>query len=135
MLFRSGQGHNPLGALSVLAILAVLSAQVLSGLFANDEIAFSGPLARWVSDDTSIWLTGKHRLLAYGVYALLGLHVLAIVAYRFIKREDLVTPMVLGHQTVSTEVAAPAAAPRWAIPLAIFGAAAAAVLASGLWPR
>ncbi len=37
-------GHNPLGALSVLAMLAVLSLQVASGLFADDEIAYSGPL-------------------------------------------------------------------------------------------
>mgnify|MGYP003610026477 FL=1 len=42
-------GHNPLGALSVLAMLLVLGAQVGSGLFSDDDIAFSGPLTALVS--------------------------------------------------------------------------------------
>ena len=35
-----GHGHNPLGALSVLALLGVLATLVGAGLFANDDIAF-----------------------------------------------------------------------------------------------
>ena len=36
-------GHNPLGAGSVFAMLAVLLAQVATGLVSDDEIAFTGP--------------------------------------------------------------------------------------------
>ncbi|TDM08566.1 MAG: hypothetical protein C4K60_03845 [Ideonella sp. MAG2] len=49
-------GHNPLGALSVLALLTVLLVQVSSGLVADDEIAFTGPLISWVSGATSSML-------------------------------------------------------------------------------
>lgn len=35
-----GVGHNPLGALSVFALLGLLAFQACSGLFANDDIAF-----------------------------------------------------------------------------------------------
>ncbi len=35
-----GEGHNPLGALSVLAMMATLLLLVLTGLFANDDICF-----------------------------------------------------------------------------------------------
>lgn len=42
-------GHNPLGALSVLAMLGILMLQVASGLMSDDEISASGPLVRWVS--------------------------------------------------------------------------------------
>jgi cytochrome b len=128
-----GQGHNPLGALSVIAILVLLSAQVLSGLFGNDEIAFSGPLSAWVSEDTSIWLTGKHRLLVNGVYAILALHILAIVAYKVFKKEALVRAMVTGRKAVEEAVAAPKAAPGWALPFALFLSAGAATLAAGVW--
>ena len=39
-----GIGHNPLGALGVLALLGLFGFQAVSGLFTNDDIAFSGPL-------------------------------------------------------------------------------------------
>lgn len=45
-------GHNPLGALSVFALLLTLSAQVATGLFSDDEIAAVGPLAKYVSNAT-----------------------------------------------------------------------------------
>ncbi len=35
-----GLGHNPLGALSVIALLAVVLIQALTGLFADDDIFF-----------------------------------------------------------------------------------------------
>ncbi|HET6719550.1 MAG TPA: cytochrome b/b6 domain-containing protein, partial [Rhodocyclaceae bacterium] len=38
-----GLGHNPLGALSVVGMLVVVALQVISGLFANDDIAYQGP--------------------------------------------------------------------------------------------
>jgi cytochrome b len=130
-----GLGHNPLGALSVLAILALLSAQVVTGLFGNDEIAFSGPLSAWVSEDTSIWMTGKHRLLVYGVYAILALHILAILGYRVFKKESLVPPMVTGEKAVVEAVMPPRAAPGWALPIALFLGTGVATLAAGLWWR
>lgn len=92
-------GHNPLGALSVLALLAVGLAQALSGLMSDDEIAFTGPLvamvpSAWVSTATSWHKTyGQYLLLA-----LVGLHVAAIVVYRIKKGINLVTPMVTGDK-------------------------------------
>ena len=44
-----GVGHNPLGTLSVWAFLLLLSAQVATGLVADDEIATTGPLNARVS--------------------------------------------------------------------------------------
>jgi cytochrome b len=130
-----GLGHNPLGALSVIAILTLLTAQVVTGLFGNDEIAFAGPLSAWVSEDTAIWLTGKHRLLVYGVYAILVLHILAIVGYKVFKNEALVPPMVTGKKAVEDTVTPPKAAPAWALPIALFLSAGAATLAAGMWLR
>ena len=70
-------GHNPLGALSVLALLTVLSVQVGTGLFTDDEIAFAGPLTSLVSGDTVWTLTSWHK--TWGQWLVIGLVVGGII--------------------------------------------------------
>lgn len=89
-------GHNPLGALSVLAILIVLLVQAGSGLFANDDIFLEGPLTHLVDNETSDDLTSIHHLASEVLYVLIGLHLLAIIFYQFFKRESLILPMITG---------------------------------------
>jgi len=102
-----GVGHNPLGALSVLALLGLLAAQAVSGLFGNDDIAFNGPLFRFVSDDVSAWFTGWHRRLANVLIAFVVLHLVAIVIHVRVKKHTLVKPMVTGWK--AARVAQPVA--------------------------
>jgi cytochrome b len=90
-----GEGHNPLGALSVFALLGVLTWQAVSGLFSNDDIAFKGPLARLVSSDTSTWLSGLHRQGLWIILGLVALHLAAIAVYA-LRGKNLVKPMLVG---------------------------------------
>lgn len=103
-----GIGHNPLGALSVLAMLLVLLAQGLSGLFADDEIAFTGPYAVLVSSDTSAWLTGLHRTNVWVLGLLIAAHLGAIAYYARVKKDNLLKPMLVGYKEVPQEHAKPA---------------------------
>lgn len=96
-----GQGHNPLGALSVIAMLAILLWQAFSGLFSNDDIAFNGYLYALVSRDTSDWLTGWHKRGYWIILALVVLHITAIMFYRLVKKIDLVKPMITGKKRVT----------------------------------
>lgn len=91
-----GLGHNPLGALSVFALLALLIVQVLTGLFGNDEIGFAGPWSAWISEDDSLKLTGWHRLLAKLLYGWLLLHLAAIVFHVLVRRQPLLRAMLTG---------------------------------------
>lgn len=91
-----GIGHNPLGALAVLALLAVSAAQVFSGLFANDDITFQGPLAALISKEASDRARALHSLIFYGLLGIVGLHLAAIAFYTRVKRESLVKPMLTG---------------------------------------
>jgi len=93
-------GHNPLGALSVLALLALLLAQAATGLFASDDIFTEGPLARLVSSATSSLLTSLHKRGEYLLYVLVGLHLAAIAYYRLIRREPLTAAMVHGDRRI-----------------------------------
>ncbi|HQX85185.1 MAG TPA: cytochrome b/b6 domain-containing protein [Aestuariivirga sp.] len=91
-----GEGHNPLGALSVFGLLGLLTAQVTTGLFANDDIAFTGPLFDLVTKSLSNRLTGIHHLLTNVLYVLVALHVGAIMFYAHAKKKNLVRSMVTG---------------------------------------
>ena len=91
-------GHNPLGALSVVALLALLAAQGLTGLFANDEIASAGPLFGWISQVQSNRVAAVHHANAIGLAILIGLHVAAVLWYGFAWRRPLVKAMVTGRR-------------------------------------
>jgi cytochrome b len=91
-----GEGHNPLGALAVFGLLGLLTAQALTGLFANDDIAFTGPLFDLVNKGLSNRLTGLHHLLSNLLIAVVVLHVAAIGFYVHVKKQKLLKPMITG---------------------------------------
>lgn len=91
-------GHNPLGALMVLALLAGGFFQGLTGLFANDEIFNAGPLAGLVAKGQSLWLTSIHRRFFYVLLAAVAVHVGAVLAHKIFKGENLVAAMITGRK-------------------------------------
>ncbi len=100
-----GVGHNPLGALSVLALLGLLAAQVTTGLFSSDDISFNGPWFNAIDEALASRMGGLHKQFANILWWLMGLHVVAIVFYLLFKRENLVKPMVTGWKEVDAEAA------------------------------
>jgi cytochrome b len=97
-------GHNPLGAGSVFAMLAVLLAQVGSGLFSDDEIAFAGPLTRFVAGTTVSLSTNYHKNVGrWLLLALVVLHIAAIVYYLW-RKHNLVNAMLHGDKELITAV-------------------------------
>lgn len=95
---QSTVGHNPVGALMVLLLLALLLAQATTGLFANDQIANVGPLFGYIRTVTSDKLTGVHRVLANVIVTCVCLHIAAVLAHYVFKRENLILPMVTGRK-------------------------------------
>jgi cytochrome b len=101
---QAGQhlGHNPAGAWSVIIMLIVLLAQAGTGLFANDDIATEGPLAKLVSKALSDRITGAHHLNVKLLYALIALHLSAVAYYLLYKHENLIRPMLTGFKHSAT---------------------------------
>lgn len=89
------RGHNPMGALSVVGVIAVLIVQVTTGLFANDDILTEGPLAAEVSKSMSDFLTYIHYQSGYVLYGLIGLHLAAVLFYT-IKGHPIIVAMISG---------------------------------------
>jgi len=93
-------GHNPLGALSVFALLFALSVQVTTGLFVDDEIAFQGPLAKYVPSWVVSLLSEIHEANQVVIYTLITIHIAAIIYYRKFKGENLIKPMINGDKEI-----------------------------------
>lgn len=94
-------GHNPLGAFMILALLAVLAAQAMLGLFNSqlDDGTVSGPLSSLWSDP---WLrtirTWHRRVFNYILLPLVAIHVTVNVLYALVKREPLIKAMITGRK-------------------------------------
>jgi cytochrome b len=92
-------GHNPLGALSVVALLALLAAQVALGLFAVDVDGIeSGPLSTYVSFEAGRAAAGWHEAVFNVLLGVIALHVAAVGYYLVVRKQALVAAMVHGKR-------------------------------------
>ncbi|TAN56314.1 MAG: cytochrome B [Rhodospirillales bacterium] len=98
-------GHNPVGGLMVLALLAALLAQASLGLFGNDDISFEAPLSKFVSKAASDAATGWHALLFKGLLALVAMHIGAALFYLLAKKDNLIWPMITGWKALPERLA------------------------------
>ncbi len=75
-------GHNPLGALAVIAMLGLIAAVIATG----------------------VTMTGGeelHEALAWGLLALIGVHVAAVLLTSLVTRDNLVRAMITGSKKAS----------------------------------
>lgn len=77
-------GHNPLGALAVVALLVVIGAVLWTGIQVD---------AGQADEDL-------HETLAYGLLALIGIHVAAVILMSVLTRENLARAMVTGRKSL-----------------------------------
>ncbi|MEO5335969.1 MAG: cytochrome b/b6 domain-containing protein [Magnetospirillum sp. WYHS-4] len=129
-------GHNPLGALMVLALLAMLAFQGTMGLFATDDILVSGPLKHTVSAATAKRFTGLHKIGYWAILGLVAVHVGAVLAYLLVRKENLTRPMITGYKSAAGHAGEPfpTLEPLWRAGLAL--ALAASIVWGGVngWP-
>lgn len=79
-------GHNPAGALAIVALLALTLVLTASGWANYNE--FGGNL-----------MEGLHEVLANGMLLLVGVHVAAVLLSGWLHRENLVRSMLTGHKS------------------------------------
>ena len=95
-------GHNPLGGWSVIAMLVSILVQAVSGLFADDDIMTTGPLNKYVSNDTASVFNVIHETNAVVLLTLICIHLGAILFYLLRKKENLVKPMFTGNKLLGS---------------------------------
>lgn len=98
--FSHSIGHNPAGGYMVIGLFILLTLQLTTGLFSNDDILSEGPLASLVSYETSGLLTSIHHQIFDILLGFIGLHIVAVFFYR-IKGINLIKPMLTGYAELS----------------------------------
>jgi len=92
-------GHSPVSSLSVWALLGSLAVQVATGLIADDEIATTGPLNRFVSGAVASAASAWHKHVGKRLLIVLMLmHVAAVLYYLWRKQRNLIGPMIHGDK-------------------------------------
>ncbi|SFJ39624.1 cytochrome b/b6 domain-containing protein [Celeribacter neptunius] len=91
-------GHNPLGALMVFAVLALILSLALSGLGTLGGVLRVGPLAPDLGTDTGFALREAHEILALILAALIALHLGGVAFESWRSRENLTRSMVTGRK-------------------------------------
>jgi hypothetical protein len=126
-------GHNPVGAVMILALLAVLAALTATGVIVLGGVGKEGPLAFVTSYAAGQTAKEVHELLAFGLLGLIALHVLGVVVESLRTRENLVRAMVTGRKDVPASAAedpGPKARPWLALTI---GAGGLSLAAATVW--
>lgn len=97
-------GHNPAGGAMVAIMLLVIGFQAVSGLFNTDDILFEGPLNDNVSRAVASFFSRWHEIMGNVILGLVGMHILVILLYRLLKRENLVRAMIVGRAKLPQDV-------------------------------
>ncbi|MGZ3304442.1 MAG: cytochrome b/b6 domain-containing protein, partial [Asticcacaulis sp.] len=106
-------GHNPLGALSVIALLLATIVTVTTGLFTEDtDDLYSGPFAGMLDYDQGRLAAAIHGYAFEAVEILVVLHLLAIAWYTFVRRKALVAAMIHGKKMIE-DATTPLKKARW----------------------
>ncbi|EIZ9928854.1 cytochrome b/b6 domain-containing protein [Vibrio parahaemolyticus] len=93
-------GHNPLGAWMVMALVASLLLQCLSGL-ALAGLLDGLPMAKiWLDDEVFALVESMHLMLAKVLPILVALHLVAILIYK-LRGKPLVKAMVTGFSAAN----------------------------------
>lgn len=122
-------GHNPVGALSVLVLLGMVIAQLVTGLFAPDNNTWLNPgyLNHLVSEATASTMYRIHLTLFWVLVGMIALHIVAVFAYLIIKKHNLIRPMITGFKTLTQPVNPPLKFAGWGTFLACAAVSAALV--------
>lgn len=119
-------GHNPLGALMIIALLTMLLMQAVTGLFANDQIFETGPLFGYVSVAVSDQLTTWHKQIFDVLWIAIWVHVAAALFYLSVLGQNLIVPMLTGRKSGAADQGIRSSRTAWAVFIAL-------VIGAALW--
>lgn len=112
-------GHNPVGAVMVVALLSTLLVVTLTGVVVSQGPEWSGPLL--LSKSTAHTVKELHEAAAWSLPWLVALHVAGVVLSSVVEKQNLIKGMITGFKRApdAMEVEPPA---RWARVAGFLGA-------------
>jgi cytochrome b len=129
-------GHNPAGALMVVALIAVVGTIGTLGLFATDDNDLvGGPLYRLVGERGNIAATRTHaQLFHFVLLPLIAIHITVNTLYALVKNDPLIRAMITGRKPAAAyaDAAEATVASRPLLRAAVCLIAAAAIVLGGI---
>lgn len=107
---KNGIGHQGVSSYMVLALLALVLAQFVTGLFTSDDILVEGPLYGVAPSEWSSVASWWHRNAFDWLLVLIAVHVLAALVHG-LQRDGVLWAMFSGK--MNSEVAQPKEKPFW----------------------
>ncbi len=99
-----GYGHTRMGWLSVFAILGLISAQIILGLFSTTDEILAGPWAKYISYDLARKFNFVHgEIIAKLIIIMIIVHICAVLYYFEKKNPEIVKAMIHGKQSQQGE--------------------------------
>jgi cytochrome b len=95
------RGHNPLGSLMALALLAIISLSVMTGVITLGGVDKQGPLAFAMTYVSGKAAQSLHLALAYGLLALIAGHLLGVAYESNQAGANLPLAMITGKKAAS----------------------------------
>lgn len=92
--------HNPLGALMVVTLLAVLAGTVVTGALAYGGAEWDGPFRAFIGKGLGHDLEEVHEFLAHSLLFLVPAHVIGVIVSSILERQNLVKGMITGEKRV-----------------------------------
>jgi len=100
-------GHNAAGGWMVMALLALLLGETLTGVYVLNDVADEGPLTELTPASIANAITALHGFFWDALLAGAALHVLAILLYAIAKGHNLLRPMITGYKRLPAGVPIP----------------------------
>ncbi len=119
-------GHNPVGAVMVVVLLATLFAVALTGIVISQGPEWNGPLL--MSKDTAHAVKELHEALAAALPVLIVFHVAGVLLSSFLEKQNLIAGMVTGFKRGEPAVESRAARRAGFLLAALVGLAAVLLL-------
>lgn len=94
-------GHNPLGGLMVVFMLALILSQAISGLFMHDDVFTAGPYYESASSSVQRFMSFIHNNVFDVIIIVSILHISAVFYYLLVKKANLILPMITGYKANS----------------------------------
>lgn len=98
------EGHNPLGGWAAALLLGLLLTQCAIGLVALPVSGTDGgPLSGYLSFDSAREMALIHGRMFNVALLVVIVHVCAVGFYWFVKRQNLLLPMITGYRTAAND--------------------------------
>jgi mono/diheme cytochrome c family protein len=98
---RHFTGHNPVGAVMVVTLLAALLTVTVTGILISQGPEWSGPLL--MSKATAHGIKEVHEFAAWSLPVLIALHVAGVLLSSVLEKQNLVLGMITGYKRAAGE--------------------------------